>query len=75
MAAAENNAIAISGRSRSHAIAIETRVNDNANNTLAIISPPLIISLIIGNSSVRGRGWILHTATELKCTNPNVLQV
>ena len=74
MAAAENKAIAISGRSRSHAIAIETRVNDNAN-TLAIISPPLIISLIIGNSSVRGRGWILHTATELKCTNASVLQV
>lgn len=52
MAAEENKAMAISGRCRSHPIAIEINVTDDANNRLAINNPQLTTSPIIGNSSV-----------------------
>ena len=60
MAAEENNAMAISGRCRSHPIAIVTKVTDDANDILAIISPQFTNSLTTGKSSIKG-GRVDHS--------------
>jgi len=56
MTAKENKAMAISGRCRSHPIAIEMKVTDDANSRLIMNSPQPTISLIIGKSSIKGWG-------------------
>ena len=53
MVAEENEAMVISGRHPSHPIATETRVTDDANNTLAINNSLLTISLIIWKFSIK----------------------
>lgn len=63
MAAEENNAMAISGRCRSHPMAIVVKVTDDANKRLAISSPQLIISLMIGKSPIKGRP-LLHVTVS-----------
>ena len=55
MTAEENNAMAISGRCRSHPMAIAVKVTDDANKRLAISRPQLIISPMIGKSSIKGK--------------------
>ena len=56
MVAEENEAMVISGRHPSHPIAIETRVTNDANNTLAINNSLLTISLIIWMFPIKWEG-------------------
>ena len=58
MTAEENSAMAISGRCRSHLMAIAVKVTDNANKRLAISSPQLIISPMIDKSSIKGKSLL-----------------
>ena len=60
IAAEDNKAMAINGRCRSHPMATAISVTDDANKRLAIISPQLTSSLIIGKSSIIKGTSLLH---------------